>query len=161
MKRAEGSIGVRLLECTNPVKGKWRVRWDVQEREDGTSSYMEEEFNHKPTDEEIRNIVILWYNKEVETAILEGFVYKGFSVWLSAENQYNYKAAHDLAVQTNGRNLPVTFKFGSDEHPQYYTFKETEELTDFYIQVVRHIQSKLAEGWEKKDNFNLDLYRIE
>ena len=51
MKRVEGSAGVSLLECTNPVKNKWRIRWDVQKKEDGSASYMEEEFNHKPTDE--------------------------------------------------------------------------------------------------------------
>ena len=30
MNRVNGAQGVKLLECTNPVKGKWRVRWDVQ-----------------------------------------------------------------------------------------------------------------------------------
>ena len=30
MKRVEGSSGVSLFECVNPVKNKWRVRWDVQ-----------------------------------------------------------------------------------------------------------------------------------
>ena len=31
------------MECTNPVKDKWRIRWDVQEKENGSASYMEEE----------------------------------------------------------------------------------------------------------------------
>ncbi len=53
MKRVEGSADVSLLECTNPVKGKWRVRWDMEAREDGSASYMEEEFSGKPTPEEI------------------------------------------------------------------------------------------------------------
>ena len=46
MRRVEGSAGVSLMECTNPVKDKWRIRWDVQEKEDGSASYMEEEFSH-------------------------------------------------------------------------------------------------------------------
>ena len=58
MRRVEGSAGVSLMECTNPVKDKWRIRWDVQEKEDGSASYMEEEFSHKPTDEEIRTLVM-------------------------------------------------------------------------------------------------------
>ena len=29
MKRTEGSAVVKLLECVNPVKNKWRIRWDV------------------------------------------------------------------------------------------------------------------------------------
>lgn len=57
MRRVEGSAGVLLLECTNPVKGKWRVRWDVQEKEDGSASYMEEEFAYKPTPEDIEKVL--------------------------------------------------------------------------------------------------------
>lgn len=52
MKRAQGSLEVKLLECVNPIKNKWRVRWDVQEHDDGTADYMEAELTHKPTDEE-------------------------------------------------------------------------------------------------------------
>ena len=33
-------------------------------------------------------------------------------IWLSSENQFNYKVAYDLALQTNGANLPIIFKFG-------------------------------------------------
>ena len=62
-----------------------------------------EEFNHKPTDEEIRSTVTAWYNRETDKAILSGFIYEGIPVWLSSENQFNYKAAYDLAVQTGGR----------------------------------------------------------
>ena len=118
MRRVEGSAGVSLMECTNPAKDKWRIRWDVQEKEGSSASYMEEEFSHKPTDEEIRTLVMSWYNSQTDAAILSGFVYKDAPVWLSTENQYNYKAAYDLAVQTGGETLPVTFKFGSDEQPK-------------------------------------------
>ena len=46
--------------------------------------------------------------------------------------------------------LPVTFKFGSDEQPEYHTFTQLEELKDFYTKAVGFIQTVLAEGWEKK-----------
>ena len=152
MRRVEGSSGVSLMECTNPVKDKWRIRWDVQEKENGSASYM---------DEEIHTLVMSWYNSQTDAAILSGFAYNGAHVWLSVENQYNYKAAYDLAVQTGGETLPVTFKFGSDEQPEYHTFTQLEELKDFYTKAVGFIQTVLAEGWEKKDKFNLELYRIE
>ena len=29
------------------------------------------------------------------------------NIWLSSENQFNYKVAYDLALQTNGANLPI------------------------------------------------------
>lgn len=159
MRRIEGSAGVKLIECTHPVKNKWRIRWDVQEKEDGSATYMEEEFNHKPTEDEVRQTVIDWFNKQTDTAILSGFEWNGMSVWLSSENQFNYKAAYDLAVQHAGATLPVTFKFGTDDVPCYHTFNSLDELTDFYTKAMQHILSVLADGWSKKDTFSLDSYR--
>lgn len=159
--RVQGDAGVRLLECTNPVKGKWRVRWDVQKREDGSTDYMEEEFDHRPSDEEIKETVINWYNNQTDRAILSGFSYEGNTVWLSTENQFNYKAAYDLARQSNGATLPVKFKFGSDEKPVYRVFENIEDLTDFYTKAMRYILETLDAGWKKKDAFNLEQYQIE
>ncbi len=150
MRRFEGSSGILLMECTNPIKNKWRIRWDVQAKEDGTVSYMETEFNHRPTAEEIRSVVISWYNEQTDEAILSGFCYKGMPVWLSQENQFNYKSAFDLAVQTEGKNLPVTFKFGDDAKPVYHTFETLEELTDFYMKAMVHVQTVLSDGWKKR-----------
>ena len=158
MKQVEGSAGVALLECTNPVKNKWRVRWDVKTNEDGSASYMEEELDHKPNAEEVRSLVSEWYNAETDERILSGFEYEGQPVWLSSENQFNYKAAYDLAVQTDGQNLPVTFKFGTADAPSYRTFETVDELQNFYMKVMKHIQDALSEGWKKKDALDLALY---
>ena len=79
-------------------------------------------------------------------------------VWLSSENQFNYKASHDLAVQTSGATLPVTFKLGTDENPVYKVFDNLGQLTGFYRQVMLYIQDVLAEGWKKKDALDLSLY---
>lgn len=149
---------MRLLECTNPVKGKWRVRWDVRKNEDGTADYMEEEFDHRPTTDEVKSLVIAWYNAKVDEAILSGFTYENMSVWLSAENQFNYKSAYDLAVQTAGATLPVTFKFGTDEQPEYRQFTTLDELTDFYVKAMAYIQTTLAEGWKAKDAIDWSAY---
>ena len=48
MKRVQGNPDVALIECTNPVKNKWRVRWDIATDESGATSYIEEELNHRP-----------------------------------------------------------------------------------------------------------------
>ena len=77
MRRIEGSAGVKLIECTHPVKNKWRIRWDVQGKEDGSATYMEEEFNHKPTEEEIKQTIIGWINSQTDQAILSGFEWNG------------------------------------------------------------------------------------
>ena len=158
MRRIEGTSDVRLIECVNPIRDKWRIRWDVQENEGGTATYMEAEFLHRPTADEIRQTIIGYYNQQTDEAILSGFEYEGNMVWLSSENQFNYKAAHDLAVQTGGATLPVTFKLGTDEHPVYRKFNNLGELTEFYRQAMLYIQGALAVGWEKKDALDLSLY---
>ena len=79
MRRVEGSSGVSLMECTNPVKDKWRIRWDVQEKENGSASYMEEEFGHKPTDEEIHTLVMSWYNSQTD-AKSSNLLLKSFTI---------------------------------------------------------------------------------
>lgn len=158
MQRTEGTAGVKLIECVSPARNKWRVRWDVQEHEDGSADYMEAEFAHKPTDEEIKAAVIGWYNQQTDQTILSGFEYEGDHVWLSSENQFNYKAAYDLAVQSNGTTLPVKFKFGTDEQPKYRVFERLEELADFYTKAMRFIQDTLDAGWQKKDAFNPEDY---
>ncbi|MFR9535936.1 MAG: hypothetical protein SNF97_04160 [Rikenellaceae bacterium] len=157
MKRVDGNPDVSLLECTNPVKGLWRIRWDIQESET-SATYMEEQFSHKPTVEEIKDVVLAYYNDKIDDAILSGMTYEGAMVWLSAENQFNYKAAYDLAVQTNGQNLPVVFKFGTNDEPHYRTFETLEELRDFYVTAMSYVQTTLQEGWAKKDTFDVTLY---
>ncbi len=158
MNRVEGNAGVKLLECTNPKKDKWRIRWDIQEQDDGNVNYMEEEFDHKPTDDEIKNIIFEWYNKETDREITSGFKWNGYQVWLSMENQLNYKTAFDAAIMSNGATLPVTFKFGNDK-AVYHEFTTIDELSDFYNQSVTHVQATLLKGWKKKDSFCPELYQ--
>lgn len=157
MKRVYGNPDVSLFECVNPIKNKWRVRWDIQKEDDGYS-YMETEFNHKPSLDEIKQTIIGWHNNQVEEKILSGFTYEDSQVWLSTTNQFNYKSAYDLAVQKIEGSLPVTFKFGTDEQPKYREFTTLEELTDFYLKSQQYIQNILLDGWKKKDSFNESQY---
>lgn len=113
-----------------------------------------------PTIEEIREVIYAYYNGLTDEAIRSGFVYEGSSVYLSMENQFNYKAAYDLAVQTQGASLPVRFKFGPDSEPDYHDFTTVEELTAFYTAAIAFIQQKLAEGWQVKDSIDFNLYRL-
>lgn len=128
---------------------------------DGISGWTYREyFSHKPTRAEIKDIIIAQINKNVEEKILCGLVWKGIPIWLSTENQFNYKAAYDLAVQTSGKSLPVKFKFGTDEEPVYYTFDTLEELQEFYITSLAYVQQVLEEGWQEKDGLDMRVFDI-
>lgn len=117
-----------------------------------------EQIHHKPSITEVKNLILGWYNNETDYNILNGFTWKDYPVWLSTENQFNYKASYDLAVQTNGASLPVTVKFGTTDEPQYHTFKEVDEFTDFFTSAMSYIQQTLADGWAKKDAVDFSAY---
>lgn len=112
----------------------------------------------KPSLEQIKTFILNAINKRTDEKILSGFVWNDNQVWLSSENQFNYKAAFDLAMQTNGANLPTVFKFGSSEEPIYYKFDTLEELSDFYMKAMTYINEQLAIGWVKKDSIDWSVY---
>lgn len=109
---------------------------------------------------DVKEAIIGDINKRTDARILSGLVWKGKPVWLSTENQFNFKAAYDLAVQTQGATLPVTFKLGEQEDgtPVYHTFETIEDSTDFYTAAVNHIHNAVADGWLEKDGIDWSPY---
>ena len=115
-------------------------------------------FTRRPSFGQLKNFILSEINKRTDEKIISGFEWNGMNIWLSSENQFNYKAAYDLAVQTNGANLPTVFKFGDTENPVYYKFDTLEELQDFYIKAMTYINEQLAIGWAKKDAIDWSVY---
>lgn len=124
------------------------------ETETELATWAEEIFHGIPTEAQMREVVNRYYNQVTDRRILEGFRWNGVPVWLSTENQFNYKATHDLAVQTGGATLPVTFKLGTDEEPSYVTFNTVDEISAFYTAALAYIQECYTDGWKQKDAFD-------
>ena len=124
------------------LKGSWKV----------------EVFKTMPTLERVKDMILSYYNSKIDEKILSGMEWNGMKVWLSSENQFNYKAAYDIAVQTNGGNLPVVFKFGETDKPQYHMFNTLDELSDFYLKTVKYVQTTLFNGWKEKDTIDWSIY---
>ena len=136
-----------------------KVNAKGEEVESPLATWQEITFDHIPELSEIKNVITDYYNKIIDEQILSGLTWKGMKIWLSSENQFNYKVAYDLAVQTNGIMLPVVFKFGNNESPVYYEFKTLEELSDFFITSINYVQKVLQDGWIKKDEINWNIYK--
>lgn len=130
------------------------------------ASWMQETFFAKPTIEQIKKMILENINKEIDKKILNGFSWGDESgttinVYLSSENQFNYKAAYDLAYQTDGQSLPFILKFGEQDNPQYYRFDTLEKFTDFYTSCINFINTTLQEGWNKKDAIDWEKYDLD
>ncbi|WP_343320181.1 hypothetical protein [Sphingobacterium multivorum] len=150
---------VAKIEMYDPVKNHWVIRWDLKSQ-DGRVIGQEKIFMYKPSIEEIRALIFSYYNGQCDKEILQGFTFEGKTVWLTMENQINYKAALDLAIHTNGESLPVNFKFGTDESPEYITFSTIEELRAFVIDMIKYIGITQAKFWQIKSNINLEEYSV-
>lgn len=136
------------------------ISWGYKDlQENGFGEWCTEQFREIPDFTIIKQKIVDWYNQEINKEIFSGFKWKGYQVWLSTENQFNYKAIYDLSIQSNGKNLPVTLKFESNGEPCYYTFNTIDELEDFYMSVIQFIQNTLQKGWEKKDNIEWKNYQ--
>ena len=157
--------------------GKWYVCWDYEpvmtskEKIENNKVYIEWVpsnmatwryfvLNHKPVISEIQKIIFEYIDGETSKRIINTFSWRDYKVYLSTINQSNYKTAYDLAVQTNGNSLPVKFKFSKDGKTAYYTFENLDELTDFYTNMVKHINTCLSNGWDRKDSIIFDDYKI-
>lgn len=130
-----------------------------KKKEDGSADYMEHRFYSKPTLEEVKTIITNFINEQTDLKILSGLRYDNQLVWLSAENQANYKAAYDLAVQTQGESLPYKVKLGTEDTPVYKEFSTLQDFKAFYLSVQRHINDTINEGWARKDAIDWSLYQ--
>lgn len=158
IRKGKGSKETPVMECSNPIRNIWKVRFGFEEDESGVS-FNEATFNHKPTLAEIQQVVIDSINANTDNKILNGLTWKGLPVYLSTENQFNYKAEYDLAVQTSGKSLPVTVKLGTDEKPVYKTFGTLDEFESFYTEVLAYIKKCYTDGWHEKDSIDWTLYQ--
>lgn len=113
-------------------------------------------YSHKPSEEELKKDLETLINSITDQSILNGFVWNNIPVYLSTENQINFKAVYDLTVQTSGKTLPIRFKLGedSDGNAVYYNFTDIDTFTDFYSKAVTYITDCINAGWVKKDSIN-------
>ena len=121
--------------------------------EDGQGFDYRHRFDHRPTASEVLKVITDHVDSLTDQKILTGYRWHGKNVYLSSENQFNFKAAYDVAVQTEGTPLPIKFKLGEDAEglPMYHTFNSMNAFTDFYTGAISFIQQTLAAGWEEKD----------
>ncbi len=167
MREWYGNKGVKEIQLINSRQNKYAVRWNFRNKkyENGTEDendvlFCEEIFNHKPTLSEIKETVNGYYNEQINEKILSGCRWEGNVVWLSQENQLNYKTAFDTAFQTDGQNLPVIFKLGTEDNPKYVQFDTVERLKTFYLHWTSFITSTLRAGWQLKDSTDWTKYEI-
>lgn len=148
--------------CLDHYKNEYLLVWDI-DNDAENPHYMAKKLNKTLSLTEIKKFIISYYNTACDAEILNGLKFEGETVWLSTENQFNYKAAFDFAFQTvvtGGEYTPVTVKLGEDEAPVYKTFETFEDLQVFITMCFSHIQQTLDKYWQLKDSIDWSKYDL-
>jgi hypothetical protein len=106
--RVNGDRGAQPLECINPPKDRWAVRWDFRDEKNGIS-YEEKVFDHEPT------------SGEMETAIAERI--DGAKAELLARI-----AAHDKSGAVNGFRIALAGATGDNIVEMWLSREERSAL---------------------------------
>lgn len=116
-------------------------------------------FDIKPSVNNIRYELEEIINDQVTNKITNNFVWNGNKINLSKENQMNYKSNYDLAVQTSGSNLPYRIKTRKNGNIEYISFFIVQDFTKFYIDMQKHINNCIEEGWKQKEEIDYSVYK--
>lgn len=171
-----GVATLPLIECTSRRHDCWVLRYgcqkeaDTEERTGESYVYWAHDFGHKPTLAEIKQVIIDHIDAQTDERILTGYewtvlhgLHEGLTVnvWLSNENQTNYKAIHDAAIQHPDKvKFPKKFKIWEDTNNKgiYEEFEALDEIVDFYLGGMAHIEQCTNEGWAVKDTLDFSEY---
>lgn len=118
------------------------------------------EFDHRPTLDEIREVIFEQITENTRQRILAGFSWQGHLVWLSQENQLNYMRDYNL-VRNGERAMWPTYKFGTDDEPVLYTFDSVDEFFEFTQAWSRHIDESINANRVAKAAVDWTVYNPE
>lgn len=109
-------------------------------------------FDHKPTWEEVKAVLVEAINEHTHETIINGFIWNGLRIWLSDENQRNFMMIEKLTNESYP--LKVKINEDADGQPIYYTFVSEEEFAAFSKLCSQHVIDTWAAGWKEKDNLD-------
>ncbi len=111
------------------------------------------DYDHRPTMAEVKSDIEDLINEQVQERIRTGMEYETMPVWLSEENQLNFRSVP---------RVPARFKIGeyADGTSAYRVFETREELAEFNEAVANHIAQCLNAGWDEKDAVDYSVYEI-
>ena len=121
------------------------------------SKYVSNPKNKKPSVNEIKSILFKEIDEKTKKDILSKFVWNGYNVWLSSENQKNYSDWYNL-TKDNTQVLPLTAKFTKNNKTIYYEFSTHEEIASLYAEMVKHINKVVNNGRKMKDSIDFSEY---
>ncbi len=126
--------------------------------ESGSTYEYRQTFDHKPTWDEVRRVILDTIDCETRQKILNGFIYNGKRVWLSDENQRNY----DI-IERKGTVYPMKIKLNeaADGTAVYHIFESAEEFATFNNAASAYIIDTWQAGRKEKESLDPSAFGFE
>ena len=169
-------IGGKLLYCIDPHGDRWLLAYDLKKVEaEGQAeatelyTYLTREFDHRPSLEEVAQLITQPYNEACDEKILNGFSYTTLEetpvtrhVWLDETNQRNFLGEFTFAKLFDGINLPTVIKMGlSEDEAYYYTVTTVNQYKHFILSALGHIKQCISECWTAKKAIDYTPYTLD
>lgn len=137
-------------------RNKWTLFYGYGEDGGASESGWEyrHTFTHRPSADEIKELVVAAINAVTAEKILSGFVWNGQRVYLSKENQLNFAAIE----RSESVAYPLSIKVGegTDGSAEYMTFAEKKDFVAFSQAASLYVIECVQAGWQEKDNVDWD-----
>lgn len=155
-KKISCSENIEALECINPRRDRWAVRWDHHQDADGNWFVYESRFDHRPTIDEIRAIIGATIDAETQDKIVNGFTWNGKPVRLTDTTQRNFLfAVYEIDKTGNVDRAPFVGLLEADTDAA-----AADELGEIVVAMWRHIKTTRAEGIARKEAVDYSLYGL-
>lgn len=144
------------IECINPRRDRWAVRWNHRNDEERGWLAMEMITDGRPTTDEIREAIAEYYDAQTQNRIVNTFFWKGKKVRLTDTAQRNFLfAVYSLDRTGEIDRAPFIGLLEADTDAA-----AADELGDMVAAMWTHIKECRTAGIEAKNAVDYSLYEL-
>lgn len=161
----------KIYGAQGPQNGLYRIgknKWEVfygfgKDTEDSDHGWnWRERFNHRPTLDEIKGMIIQVIESESAQRLRYGLEWNGLPVEYTEERKSDLTGML-VAMQAGIMPLPVTLNLGSypDGSPVFYEFTKAEEVIGVAAAISNHKIATCNSEWKEKSSVDWSVYEVE
>ena len=155
-KKIQCSGTLAPIECINPKRDRWAVRWNHQQEEGESWTALEAVTEGKPTKAEVETAISKHIDEETQQGIINGFVWNDKPVKLTDSTQRNFLfAAYSLdhTGEIDRAEFSGILAATTDA-------EAADELRDIVAAMWQHIKTQRRKGINRKSEFDFSQFDL-
>lgn len=142
-------------------RDKWLLFFGLYETADGSTYEYRHTFTHKPTLDEIKQVINNQLSADADERKRNGFSWKGVPVRYDEEAERNITGISVKIPRLGAAMFPLKFKLGDypDGSPAFYEFTDAEDFESFTDALLVFSQECYAQSWQEKASIDMDIFK--